>query len=191
MAGEYPRSCGRCLRCPPPFRGCYGLLHYRSPVDKLLASFKFQANFAAGIALSRLLAQRFLQHYERGSPPELLIPVPLHPRRLRQRGFNQALLIAREIARVSGVRCATQLVVRKRDTAAQSEQKSVRARRRNITGAFAIGAGEFPETVRSAAIIDDVVTTTATVTALSNTLRTAGIEELDVWCIARASRQSP
>ncbi|HET8700060.1 MAG TPA: hypothetical protein VFL97_00110 [Nitrococcus sp.] len=109
--------------------------------------------------------------------PDAVIPVPLHPRRLRQRGFNQAL----EIARRLDIPLAAQMVRRTRPTAAQS-RLGVRERRSNTRGAFAVTISRLP---RHIAVLDDVLTTGATAMELSRVLCRAGAEQVEIWVVAR------
>ncbi len=114
--------------------------------------------------------------------PELIIPVPLHRARLRRRGFNQALEIARPVARRLDLKLESRAIRRVRSTSAQMDLPA-RKRRANIRGAFAVRAGLAATHV---ALIDDVVTTGATVNELSRVLRRAGVERVEVWVCARA-----
>ncbi len=114
--------------------------------------------------------------------PQLIVPVPLHPTRFQQRGFNQAIEIARPISKNLGIPIAPKLCVRSRETPAQSGL-SARQRAINIKHAFEIGQAVEVDHV---AILDDVVTTGATVTELSRVLRNAGIKKIEIWACARA-----
>jgi ComF family protein len=135
---------------------------------------------------ARLLGELLAGHLATlvGPRPELLLPVPLHPRRQRGRGFNQALELARPIARRLGVRLVADGCRRLRDTAAQSGLDAA-ARRRNVRGAFAVNT---PVGGRRVALIDDVVTTGHTVTEMARVVAAAGAERVEVWCVARAPR---
>lgn len=190
------QTCGSCRLKPPPFTRCIGIFHYRSPVDKLLSGFKFHAKFAAGFALSNILARQMQDCYEAPSEigyspvlkPDLILPVPLHVNRLRLRGFNQALEISRVISRRCHIRVSNSALIRIRDTSPQTELSSAAARKANLSGAFAIGDSSQLVGVNSVALIDDVVTTMTTVTAIATVLRSHGIDHIEVWCLARASK---
>jgi ComF family protein len=109
--------------------------------------------------------------------------VPLHRRRLRRRGYNQALELARPLARSLGVPLDHGALLRRRATEAQTELDAV-ARRRNVHGAFALREGvALPAHV---AILDDVMTTGATLAECVRVLRRAGVSRVDVWALARA-----
>jgi ComF family protein len=173
--------CGDCLRHPPPFDAAFVPFVYASPLDRLLLRLKFGRNLAAG----RVLTELWCAHGS-AAPlplPQALIPVPLHAQRLRERGFNQALELARPLARAFGVPLAAEALVCVRATAPQSELDA-KARRRNLRGAFALAPDvKLPPHV---ALLDDVMTTGATLRAAAATLRRAGVQRIDVWACARA-----
>lgn len=175
------RVCGHCLRHPPVWQQAASPLRYAWPLDLLIQRFKFKADLATGRILGSLLANFLAADPE--PRPGVLIPVPLHPARLRERGFNQALELARPVARRLGVRLATGLCRRTRHTEVQSRLDHG-ARQRNMRGAFEITA---PVAGLDLAIVDDVVTTGATVSALAARLREAGAARIRVWTLARAA----
>ena len=171
-------ACGVCLRSPPPFTRTHAALVYGFPVDRLLPRFKFHADLAAGNLLSELLCAG-LDDCER---PQTLLPVPLHRDRLRERGYDQALELAKAVAQRTGVPLQARQLRRVRATARQSELGQS-ARQRNLRGAFAVIGAPLPKHV---ALIDDVMTTGATLRECAQTLLRAGVERVDVWVIARA-----
>lgn len=174
--------CGSCQRQPPPYRRCTAVYRYEDPLPALVAGMKFRARLNLVRLLGELLAEELLASAE--APdwtwPDAIVPVPLHPQRLRQRGYNQAL----ELARIVGRRLALPVDIaccrRIRSTQAQSALEE-RQRLTNIRGAFAVTA-PLP---RHVAILDDVVTTGATVSELARLLRRNGCEQVDVWALAR------
>jgi ComF family protein len=173
------RVCGECLRDPPAFSAAVVPFRYAYPLDHLVRGLKFRGELACGRALGHSFAHCMLA---RGEPlPETLVPVPLAPRRYRQRGYNQATELALAIRSVTGMIVTTDVVMRQRET---SEQAGLDrgARRRNVTGAFAVIR---PLRARRVAILDDVVTTGSTVRELARILRQAGAEQIVVWAIAR------
>jgi ComF family protein len=182
------QSCARCLLVAPPFSSCTALFRYQSPIDSLLSGFKFKARFDAGYVLSCLLAEKISLHYADSIAPDLLLAVPLHPMRLRQRGFNQALEIARVVSRKCKIPLSKKAIAKVRNTVAQTELHSARSRKKNLKDAFAVTDTLVPGKVKSVAIIDDVVTTMATVAAVSRELQRRGVRQIDVWCLARANR---
>lgn len=170
--------CGECQRTAFNFSKAFIPLRYAFPVDRMVQSLKFSGR----LELARSLAALLGEVLDPQSLPQCLVPVPLHRRRLRARGFNQAAEIARHLARRTGVPLAQSLCFRCRPSVAQSSLPA-RARRRNVRGAFA--AGNVPAGLHHVAIVDDVVTTGATVLEVARTLRRAGIEEIEVWACAR------
>ncbi len=114
---------------------------------------------------------------------DVLVPVPLHPRRLRERGYNQAALLARELGRRTGRPHGERVLVRRKDTAPQAGL-SAAARRRNVAGAFAVRQKGFIAG-RVVTLVDDVLTTGATAYACARALREAGAREVRLLSIAR------
>ncbi|MFC4525751.1 ComF family protein [Dyella halodurans] len=171
--------CGQCQRRPPPWDAAWVPFRYAWPLDRLESRFKFGADLAAGRVLSTL----WLREMPAVEPPQLIIPVPLHRSRLRQRGYNQALELARPLARELRLPTRHDLLQRPRATTAQTELGAV-SRRRNVHGAFAAKAGAVWPT--HVALLDDVMTTGATVHECARVLKRAGVTRVDVWALARA-----
>ena len=170
--------CGACLHAPPPFTASRAALVYRFPADRLLPRFKFHGDLAAGRLLSQLMAQAFAD----APRPQALVPVPLHPSRLRQRGYDQALELARPLARALGLPLRDDLLRRVRATSPQSELDAA-SRRHNVRSAFAArNPGALPGHV---ALVDDVMTTGATLAECTRALLRAGVARVDVWVAAR------
>lgn len=176
--------CGHCLREPPPYASSFSLFHYAPPVDHLIIALKFRGRLSLARLLGELMASALAARTE--PLPELLIPVPLHRTRLRERGYNQALELARPIGRRCRIPIEYQRCHRVRATSAQT-QLSARERRRNVKGAFRVDG---PLAAR-VAIVDDVMTTGHTVQELTLALMRAGVERVEVWCCARALLSSP
>ncbi|MGF1644877.1 MAG: ComF family protein [Thiotrichales bacterium] len=170
--------CGACLKEPPPYQRVLSLFHYSAPIDRLVADLKYRERLWAGRWLAELLALRF-EEALRGT--QLLVPVPLHPARLRQRGFNQAIELALPLSRRLGIPLARTAVRRRQPTREQAEL-SAEARRHNLTGAFACAP---LSGVDRATIVDDVMTTGATVRELALTLLDHGAGSVDVVTVAR------
>jgi ComF family protein len=175
--------CGECIEREPPFAAAWVPFPYGHPLDLLESRFKFRGDLAAGRVLASLMIER--AEVEGPSRPDAIVAVPLHVSRLRERGYNQALELARPLARALGVRLETDLLRRVRATAAQTGLDA-EARRRNLRDAFAIAATRaIPVHV---ALLDDVMTTGTTVRECARVLRRAGVERVDVWALARAPR---
>ncbi|WP_349572929.1 ComF family protein [Azotobacter salinestris] len=179
--------CGACQKTPPAFTRVEAPWRYAFPVDTLIARFKHQARWPLGRLLGELLA-RHLQHaFAEGLPrPDCLLPVPLAKGRLRRRGFNQAQMLARWLSQSLQLPVEENLLQRPQDTPAQQELDAA-ARRRNLRGAFAL-ADHAAVAGRHLALVDDVLTTGATATALARLLRAAGAARVDVYCLARTPK---
>jgi len=177
--------CGRCLAKPPAFCHAVVPLLYRFPLDALITAFKYHRHNRYGLLLARLLADYLEQHLaEPGAlVPELLLPIPMHPKRQAQRGYNQAFELTRDLAKALQLPCRAGLLQRVRQTPPQ-EGLDAAARRRNLRGAFACPQPEQVEG-RHLALIDDVMTTGATLNEASRTLLAAGAASVQVWCVAR------
>ncbi|MEN8204649.1 MAG: ComF family protein [Pseudomonadota bacterium] len=172
--------CGHCQKRPPAFDTTTALFHYRPPVDYLIKQLKFANELAIIPLLSALMSARLTT---RAAPlPSLLVPVPLHRTRLRERGFNQATELARRVGHELGIRTDHRLCMRNRDTRPQS-LLSPNARRLNLRNAFSV---QRKQVAGHIAIIDDVMTTGHTSDELARVLKQAGAEQVEVWVIARA-----
>ncbi len=169
--------CGACQRQAPGFAAVYTPFAYAAPLDGAIQAWKFGGRLDWTLAL----AEAWLSAWQQPPAlPQALVPVPLHRKRLRERGFNQAALLARCWGRAWDipVRLAAR---RQRDTAHQVGLRAEQ-RRHNLRDAFRIH-GPLPEQV---AIVDDVFTTGTTASVLAETLRAAGCRHVDVWVLARA-----
>jgi ComF family protein len=171
--------CGRCQTQPPAFNRCQAMFLYQPPVDHMLQSLKFNYNLEMARLLGLLMSQ-WLMHVTE-TRPDILIPVPLHHQRLRERGFNQAVEIARPIARQLGLAMDIDSCRRIKTTSPQSNLPR-KERVQNVKGAF--------EVIRPVqghvAIIDDVMTTGSTAHELAKNLLKAGADSVEVWVCARA-----
>ncbi len=173
--------CGECLEREPPFASAWVPFRYAHPLDLLEARFKFRGDLAAGRVLAELMIERATA--EMPARPEAIVAVPLHVSRLRERGYNQALELAKPIGRTLGIPVVRDLLVRSRATTAQTGLDAP-ARRRNLRGAFVVSAAsELPKHV---VVFDDVMTTGATLRECTRALRRAGVSRVDVWALARA-----
>lgn len=174
------QPCGACQTRPPPFDASFALFHYAPPLDGLVQQLKF----GQGLHLARLFAELLAERLADAPRPDCILPVPLHPRRQRERGFNQALEIARPLARRLGCRVDVATCVRTRATPPQA-QLSAAQRRRNLRDAFRLAQ---PLQAPHIALLDDVMTTGSTLAALASLLREAGAERIDIWVCARTTR---
>ena len=170
-----PGLCGRCISEPPHYDNVVAACRYAFPLDGLIQAYKYSGRLAAGTALASLLAGRVLRR------PDLIVPIPLTAQRLRERGFNQALELARVLGLHMGVPVHAQLCVKTRDTLPQT-RLPWKERRKNIRGAFVVEGGVAGCHV---AVVDDVLTTGATLSELARNLKRAGAATVTGYVIAR------
>ncbi|MBV7537863.1 ComF family protein [Duganella sp. sic0402] len=174
--------CGVCLASPPAFDRTLVAADYVLPVDQLVLQLKFGHRLALAPLCARLLRDAVLA--AGATPlPALLCPVPLGPRRLAERGYNQALEIARPLARSMGVALEARLVHRVHDTAAQSSVTPAE-RQANIAGAFAVPDAALVAG-RHIGVVDDVITSGRTLNELAATLKRHGAARVSNFVFAR------
>jgi ComF family protein len=173
-------KCGQCLQKSPAFDRSLSLFSYEKETVRLIQQLKFNEKLAYSRLLGTMLADAVAEHAT--GLPECILPVPLYKKRLRQRGFNQSIEIARPVANALNIPLDTGSVKRVRDTHSQTELDK-QQRRKNIRAAFEIVE---PFGAQHVAVVDDVVTTTSTVNEMARMLKRAGVRRVDVWSIARA-----
>jgi ComF family protein len=177
-----PGHCAACLDSPPHFNATLALADYRAPLDTLALDLKFRARFGTAEEFARQLHARF---DDSDLPaPEVIAPVPLSDKRLVARGYNQAWAIAKPLARRLGVRADPVLVRRSVDTAPQSKL-DLDTRRRNVERAFAV-TGEVCGL--HVGIVDDVMTSGATLDALARALKRAGARRVTNFVALRTPK---
>lgn len=187
MAGQL---CADCLRQPPFFTRVEAPWRFAFPVDALITRFKHHSQWPYGRLLAELLG-RHLQHvYAEGLPQaQCLLPVPLSQPRLRQRGFNQAAMLAQWLSQQLNIPWSQAVLQRVRDTPAQ-QQLGAKARQRNLRHAFALTNPE-ALTFHHVALVDDVVTTGSTANGLARLLlQHTAVTRVDVYCLARTPKPS-
>lgn len=172
--------CAVCAARPPPFDAGWSAFRYQTPVDRAVHGLKYHAGFRSahwlGLEMARALARR-------PQPlPQLLLPVPLHDGRLRRRGYNQALELARALGGQLGVAVDARGARRLRATTDQIGQSAAQ-RRRNVQGAFTVDAVRLRG--KHIALVDDVMTTGSTLAELARACRKAGAARIEVWTAAR------
>jgi ComF family protein len=161
----------------------FAYLRYARPVDKLIQQFKFSGDRSAGRTLA--IGFGLARLTERDCPlPEAILPVPMHPRRLRERGYDHTRLIAHWVAEVCALPVLDHALVRCRATPAQS-LVGAEARRLNVRGAFRLARPHDLAGLRHVALIDDVVTTGSTLGAATKALQQVGPIEVEHWVLAR------
>ena len=173
--------CGACLRLPPRYDASFCAFKYGYPIDEFIRRLKYGHSLSHAAVLGQLLAD-YLRQHRRGVLPECFVPVPLSTTRYRDRGFNQAIELGRVIEKSLGVQMQTDLLQRVRHTTEQAGL-SRRERRKNLRNAFVVADSRVPQSV---AVLDDVVTTGSTVNEIARTLKRAGVQQIEVWAVARA-----
>lgn len=171
--------CGACQSSPPPFDSGFSAFLYQEPIRRMVSRFKFHEDLTHGHLLGQLLAQSI--EAAEIPLPDLLIPVPLHSSRIRERGFNQALELCRPISRQLGIPIEYRSCIRSKATPHQADLK-LKERKKNLRGAFRVIR---PIKAKHVAVIDDVMTTGSTLRAVSTILKRHGVERVSVWSVAR------
>lgn len=172
--------CGKCLHKPPAFSQSSIAFSYAHPLDYLIQQFKYRHQLSSGKLLARLL----LETCQQSPQPELLVPVPMHWRKRWQRGFNQSELMAHWVGKALNIPVLSAC----QQTHHHHSQKGLgrSERLKNQRQSFALKPTATQKLRdRHIALIDDVVTTTATVRALSELLINAGAQRVDIWALAR------
>ncbi|MEM6405841.1 MAG: ComF family protein [Pseudomonadota bacterium] len=171
--------CGECLSKPPPFSATCAPFIYQAPIRDWISQFKYQRALHWGRWLGTALGQTV-----QAQTAELIIPVPLHATRLCQRGFNQAAELAHWASRQVQIPWRTDILQRIHQGMEQ-QRLSRRERQRNMHRQFRVVK---PITAQCVALLDDVVTTGATVRAAAHALRQAGVPRVVVWAVARTPK---
>jgi ComF family protein len=175
-----PALCGRCLSETPAFDETFAPFIHQDEIRYLVTGLKFGAQFKSARLLGSLLAEYVGKAAEK---PDYIIPVPLHKARYQERGFNQALEIARTVSKALDIPVDLSSCLRHKDTPHQTGL-TAKKRRQNLRSAFAV---QKPiHNARHVAILDDVMTTGSTANALAKELKKSGVSRVDVWVCARA-----
>ncbi len=173
--------CRRCQQRPRPYQDCIIGLQYSTPVAQMVHKLKYQRQLSYLKPLTRHLRHELEQHYRDKPWPEALLPVPIHWWKLRQRGFNQAQLIAKQLSRELGIPLLHR-PIRKLATRASQAHLGAAARQHNSQQAYRIDKHISQQHI---AVVDDVMTTGATVDAVCRVLQNQQTYTIDIWCIAR------
>jgi ComF family protein len=176
--------CGDCLSAPPSFDATLALADYRAPLDSLVLGLKFHARLALGREFATRLARLADDRLGADDWPDTIAPVPLAMRRLVERGFNQAWEIAKPLSRALRVRAEPTLVARIVHTAPQS-RLDLETRRHNVNAAFVVAK---PVLGLHVALVDDVMTSGATLDALARTLKAAGARRVTNFVALRTPK---
>lgn len=188
-AGGEDHLCGSCLARAPHFDWARAWACYPTgepdehPLREVIRRFKYGRKLSLGRPLGRIMARECGIFFD-GCPIDVILPVPLHTKRLRWRGFNQALVLAREVGRRWAIPVDPFVLVRSRETDPQT-QLNEEERRKNVRGAFAVASGKSVDG-KIVLLVDDVYTSGATVNECARTLRRAGASGVQVLTLARA-----
>ena len=169
--------CGRCLKQAPQFDHTVAAFSYKFPLDKLIQALKYRERLILVNFLADSLTQRIT------TKPDCVVALPLHPTRLRERGFNQSLLLARQLSRRLDIPLLANACERVRNTPPQSSLPW-KERDKNMRQAFACRPGADVRG-KHVAVVDDVMTTGASIGELARALKQAGANEVSAWVIAR------
>ena len=182
---EGQKICGSCLGDLSMQIETTALFNYSSPIDQLIINLKFRNNLIGARILGELLGNHLHDQYQNKSKPEIIIPVPLYSARLRERGYNQASLIARPLAMGSGIPYSSRVLMRTRETRSQVGL-SIEERRENVHAAF---VAQWTEVVgQSILVVDDVATSGATLDACAEAILNAGGRSVYGLTVSRAAR---
>lgn len=176
--------CGQCQKSPPNYDCCWSAYIYAQPLEWMIQQLKFNAKLAYVPLLSELMIHHIPKYLYEKQRPDVIIPMPLHANRIKQRGFNQSLQLVKPLAKLSGLKLDSTSCQRQRDTEHQTG-KNARQRHQNIKGAFTFSNDN---NYKHVVIFDDVVTTGSSISELSKTLKQNGVNRVDVWCLARAEK---
>lgn len=180
--------CGHCLHNPPAYSRSYIPFAYEYPLDSIIHRFKYRRKLSHGKLLGQLLAKHIqdcADNSENWQQPDIIISAPMHWRKRWQRGFNQADILGEYLAEKTNTPLATKCIRRKAQATTQKESTRVE-RQQNLRDAFYISDNTKQQIKgKKIALVDDVVTTTATLREISRLLISAGVSDIQVWALAR------
>jgi len=179
-AGSSNAECGACLAASPHYDASCAAFDYAYPADALIQALKYGGQ----LALAGLFAHELHRRIGRTADIDLIVPLPLHPQRLAERGFNQAAEIAKVLSRLCGIAMDAQLARRVRNTAPQAALPW-RERAANMRRAFECSRDLAGFRI---AVVDDVMTTGATLDEFARTLKRSGAARVENWVVARTAR---
>jgi len=170
--------CGRCINKPPSFDACFCPFEYQGVIKTQIQNFKYHEQLEIAPQLAQLMEYEL--HTNGIELPDILIPVPLHISRLRSRGYNQSQLLANALAKRLNIPVDNNIIAKHRKTSPQAEL-SLKKRSNNLKSSFKI---KKRCSLKSVAIIDDVVTTGSTANEIAKTLKKNGVNYIQVWGLA-------
>lgn len=180
-------TCAQCTINPPAFNEVIAAWLYDFPIDSLVTRFKHQGKWPMGRLMAQLLGEFLRYRFNEGlARPDLLVPVPMATKRLRQRGYNQAAMLANWLAASLQLPVNERLLRRVKETPAQ-QGLDAKARRRNLLDAFELLRAQ-DVTGKYIALVDDVLTTGSTADVIAKLLRKAGARQVDIYCLARTPK---
>ena len=173
--------CGRCITNPPHFDACFCPFQYKGAVKAAIQDFKYYEKPET----VKQLAQLFIKELESNGVehPELLIPTPLHTSRLRARGYNQSLLLTKQLSKQLDIPYNSKAIIKNKKTAPQARLK-LKERQRNVKNCFQLSTFI---NAKNVAIIDDVVTTGSTANEIAKILKKNGVDYVHVWGLAHTN----
>ncbi len=188
-----PNFCKKCFslkhfnphtKCQSCFERVYALYGYEEYIKLWLIKLKFHKQLFFAHLLGTLLGHALKRHL---SPPfpEVILPVPLHLKRLKEREFNQSYQIAKRVEKALSIPIDNEIIVKIKHTVPQSTL-NLPARYRNLTNAFEVKQNHY----RHVAIIDDVYTTGTTAKTIAKQLHKSGVKKVEIWCVARSLHTS-
>jgi len=172
--------CGSCQKHPPSVDKTFSLFHYKTPVDHLIKQLKFNHSIIPADLFGKLMAKAIAQ--QNITLPDALIPIPLHSNRIRERGFNQAIEIARPLAKAFKIPLINNRVIRSKHTRPQTDC-SAKERSNNLKNSFNCIT---PLPYQRVAIIDDVISTGTTINEVAKILKQQGVKEVYAWSCAHS-----
>ena len=176
--------CAHCLKQRPVFQSSWSPFIYGQPLEWMIGQLKFNDKQMFAPLLSELMCLNVPSRVTTAPMPDVIVPMPLHPARLKQRGFNQSTLLAKPLSEYLGITLDTSACRRIKNTEHQTG-KTAQQRRQNIRGAFEVQQGL---NYKHVVVLDDVVTTASSVSELTITLLRQGVERVDVWSLSRAEK---
>ncbi|USE36975.1 ComF family protein [Endozoicomonas sp. SCSIO W0465] len=176
--------CGQCLKQPPLFDHCLAPFLYQFPVNRILQLVKYQSRLELIKPMATSLAELLMEYYLDDQWPETMLPVPLHRKRLRERGYDQTLLLTKALKKLLITKDLSidQKLIKRTIHSVPQQSLDATARQKNIRNAFTLSRKPKWHHV---ALVDDVVTTGATVSEITKLLKKSGVERVDIWSIAR------
>jgi ComF family protein len=176
--------CGSCINSPPSFDATHAVFLYDFPINAMMVRYKYGNSLNLGDTFGQFLAEK-IAHENLTENIDFVIPMPMHPQRLKERGFNQALEIAKVLTKNTKQKLSHKGVERKTLTPPQASLP-LKERVKNIKGAFKVEENVKDKlTGKRIAIVDDVMTTGASLNELAKTLKKAGASHVECWVIAR------